>query len=276
MSSITWILIAVGIISVLIYRSGVLSGKTLSLPKFGTLPTTGTGTFSKIALMIFLIVLLAFVWIWWPETVLGSKIQTLISTHIGQEWVPYGMQYFPTAIILWFMWKTIFGAPVAGKTIFNGLVALAAIIAICVTIFITFGSKDNLGTTKEVEGPRLRQAGDTETMKVRTVDTIRIYTPTHKVSDGKTVYRTCLKVSKPASLQSNADAGTEFHFVMHDPHAKNNYNKAKLSPGIKKFLERDSWTEVEVEFTLVETVAGVNPCRFTAWTGPVKLPLGRP
>lgn len=137
-------------------------------------------------------------------------------------------------------------------------------------------SGNSLGTTKEVEGPRLRQAGDTETMKVRIVDTIVIFTPTHKVSDGKTVYRTCLKVSKPVSLQSNADAGTEFHYVMYDPHAKNNHNKAKLSPGIKKFLERDSWTEVEVEFTLVETVAGVNPCRFTAWAGPVRLPLGQP
>ena len=137
-------------------------------------------------------------------------------------------------------------------------------------------SGSSLGTTKEVEGPRLRQAGDTETMKVRIVDTILIYTPTHKVSDGKTVYRTCLKVVRPAYLQNYGDAGSEFHFVMRDQHAKNNHNKAALSEVIKKILARDGLTEMEVEFTLVETVAGVNPCRFTGWAGPVRLPPGRP
>ena len=268
MSPITLILIAVGITSVLIYRSGLLSGKTLSLPKFGKLPTAGPGTFKKIVLTILLIGLLAFVWIWWPETLIGSKIQTLINTHVGQEWVPYGMQYIPTALILWFMWNLIFGPPGGGMTIATVLIWGVGIVAVTVLIlhFSTGGKGEATGKT--IAAPDVVLDGEPAYITIRPVDKIKTFNPQPKVGrgDGRTDTRMCLKIVEPKIVTDRPEA-QNFHFWMNEPEGRRQSNSAEFAPEVKKLLNENNFTEVKIKVTIKTMQLGTNPCRWTAWSG---------
>lgn len=278
MTPYLWGIVAVGLIFLLILmipavklatevvrkRSGTSSTTALSTPS--TMTTIRSEKIKRIIQMIILIGLLAFVWIWWQETHIGLKIQTLISTHVGQGWVPYGMQYFPTAIILWLMWQIIFGTTGGGKTIMTVLIWGVGLLAVTLLILHFTKGRDESLAGEVKDAPDIAYEGQKVTGEFVLGNTIRTYAPQHPTT-GK-AYRMCIRVVGPAFILKLPEAQYP-HFRLEDPTGQTGHkNLATLNPDLETVLIKEyNYRKIFVEYEYRTKTGEQNPCPWTAWIG---------